>query len=126
MKSNTKAVNILTILSIAFGIFQTMLLTAPFHNPENLTIASAITIFIVSALTTWKQLLSVEIANKAIWPTITVAIIATLGGLTDLLGVFHLPDSSWQWIRWGITFVTAVLNILSKQLWSTPDTKSLI
>lgn len=118
-----KTVNILSVLAIIFTAFQGMIPSLPISDT---TIVSAIVMFFVSGTTIWKQALSKEIANAALLPTIVVAIIATLGGLNDLLNVFHFSQVAGQWIRFTVTALTAILNMLSKILWPTPETRSMI
>lgn len=118
-----KVVNILSVLAIVFTAIQGMIPTMPMPDT---TIVSAIVMFIVTGLTIWKQALSKEIDNNALIPTIIVAAIATIGGLNELLKVFHFTDVAGQWIRFVITSITAILNVLSKIIWPTPDTKTSI
>jgi len=125
MKS-AKTVNILTVLVMVLGVFQTGLLTAPFKNPATLTLVSGIMVFVVTGLTAWKQVLSEEINNKALWPTIIVAMIAIVGGLNDLIGSIRFSEDVSQILRWIITTVLSTLNLLSKQIWPTNQTVSKI
>ena len=121
MKKNI--INLLSISAIVLTAFQAMIPTMPISNT---TVISAVVMFLVSGTTIWKQALSNEIKTNAIWPTIALAVIATLGGVNDLVKVFHLSDLTGQWIRFGITFATGTLNMLSKVLWPTPETQSII
>lgn len=82
--------------------------------------------FLVSGLTTWKQFLSNEIDNAALKPTIIVAIIATIGGLNELFNVVHFSAVADQWVRFTITLITMFLNVASKILWPTTETKTTI
>lgn len=125
-KNKSRAVNILTILVVFFTAFQTAVATMPLQNPQTITILGAILMYLVTTLTIWKQKLSIEIQNKSLWPTIVIATIATLGGLNDVFNVIPIAEIYNVWIRWGITFVTMFLNILSKLLWPTEQTTSKI
>lgn len=122
----TSLVMIFTWVVVFLTAFQGMIPTLPITNAGTITLISAITMFLVSSLTVWKQTLSKEINNEAILPTIAVAIIATLGGLNDLLGVLHFSEIVGQWMRFTITFITMGLNLISKMLYPTPETKSLL
>lgn len=124
---NSKLVNLFTlsvaILTIIQGLLPSM---GAMVSATSMTIVSAILMFLVSGLTTWKQALSTEVQNKAMIPTIIVAIVATLGGLNDLFNMVPIGAVAGQWIRFIITSITAVLNIASKIFWPTDQTKSLI
>lgn len=111
------------VLTIIQGLLPSM---GALIQAASMTIVSAIVMFLVSALTTWKQALSTEVQNKAVIPTIIVAVVATLGGLNDLFNVVPIGELTGQWIRFIITAATAVLNIASKIFWPTEQTKSLI
>jgi hypothetical protein len=126
MKSS-KIVNLFTLLVAILTIFQGLLPSmSAMITAATMTVVSAILMFLVSALTTWKQTLSTEVDNKALIPTILVAVVATLGGLNDLFNLVPIGAVTGQWIRFIITSVTAVLNIASKIFWPTEQTKSLI
>lgn len=124
MKS--KITNLFTLLVVMLTAFQAVIPTMPISNAVTITVVGAITMFLVSSLTAWKQYLSVEIDNKALAPTIVIAIIATIGALNDLFNVVHLSASAGQWVRFAITFITMGLNVASKLLWPTVETKSAI
>lgn len=121
-----KVIAVFTILVIALTAFQSIIPSMPITNEQTITLLSAITLFLVSGLTTWKQALSNEIDNNALKPTLILAAIATLGGLNDLFSVIHLSDSLGQWLRFGITATTMILNVISKVVWPTPATKSTL
>lgn len=123
VSQKTKLTNVFTLLVLALTTFQGLIPAMPI---QSVTLVSGITMFLVSGLTAWKQYLSVEIDNSSLSPTLFVAILATLGGLNDLFNVVHISGSSAQWIRFGITFATAFINLASKILWPTPDTKSKV
>lgn len=118
-----KTVNILSALAIVFTAVQGMIPAMPLHDS---TIISAVIMFLVSGTTLWKQALSKEIDNNALIPTIVMAVIATMGGINDLLNVFHFTPVAGQWIRFAVTAITGILNMMSKILWPTPETKSML
>lgn len=97
----------------------------PLGNENTGTLISAIIMFLVVAFTAWKQYLSVEIRNGAILPTIIVAVVATLGGLNDLVNVIHLSATGNQWVRLAITSTSMMLGIFSKTLWPTDESKQI-
>lgn len=122
--SNTqrsKLAALFTLLVLLLTTFQGLIPALPVTNT---TLISAVTLFLVSALTAWKQYVSNEISNASLRPTLFVAIIATLGGLNELLNVFTISGTAGQWIRFGITLITAFINLASKILWPTTETKS--
>lgn len=124
--SKTKLTDIFTLLVIVLTTFQGLIPTLPVSDTSVITILSAIIMFLVASLTAWKQLLSVEIRNGGLWPTIILGLIATIGGLNDVLNVLTIGQLTGQWIRFGITASLMILNMISKILWPTPQTKSLI
>lgn len=121
-----KIVTLFTWIVVFFTAFQGMIPNLPIGNEATVTLISAITMFLVSSLTIWKQTLSKEINTEAIVPTLAVAIVATLGGLNELLGVFHFSEVVSQWLRFAITFITMGLNLVSKMLYPTAETKSIL
>lgn len=118
-----KVVNVLSILAVVFTAIQGMIPAMPLTDT---TAVSAIIMFLVSGTTIWKQALSKEIDSKALVPTIMLAIAASLGGVNELLKLIPFNEITGQWIRFGVTAATALLNILSKTIWPTPETKSII
>jgi hypothetical protein len=124
MKS--KLINLFTVFVALLTVFQGLISDLPIKDESTLTIISAVTMFLVTGITVWKQYVSDEIANKALVPTLIVAIVATIGGFNDLLNAFPIPEVTGQWLRFSITFITAGLNIISKVLYPTPETKSLL
>jgi len=122
--AKSKITTLFTLLVIFLTAFQGLIPTIPAASNSALAITSAVTMFVVSSLTIWKQYLSNEIDNKAAKPTIIVAIIATIGGANDLFDVVHFSHLADQWIRFFITLVTMFLNVASKILWPTNETKS--
>jgi len=118
--SNPKLLNLFTMLVAIFTLFQGLIPSLPIPDT---TVVSAIVMFLVLALTAWRQAFSQIINNAALWPTIIIAAIATIGGLNDLFGVFSISDIAGQWIRFSITALTAVLNLLSTTFWPIKDKK---
>lgn len=114
---------LLTVVALLLVTFQGLIPAIPLQNT---TLISAVVMFLVTAVTAWKQYLSDEISNAGIRPTLFVAIIATLGGLNELFNVIHFSGTTGQWIRFAITFITAFINVASKILWPTSKTKSFI
>lgn len=122
-QNKAKLTNIFTLLVIMFTTFQGLIPALPIPD---VTLISAITLFAVTALTAWKQFVSIEIADNALYPTLVIAIVATLGGMNDLFGVIKFSEVTGQWIRFSVTFLIAFLNLASKLLWPTEETKSKI
>ena len=118
--SNPKLLNLFTMLVAIFTLFQGLIPSLPIPDT---TVVSAIVMFLVLALTAWRQAFSQIINNAALWPTIIIAAIATIGGLNDLFDVFSISDIAGQWIRFSITALTAVLNLLSTTYWPIKDKK---
>jgi len=122
--SKSKVTTLFTLLVVFLTAFQGLIPTIPTNDAAVLSVVSAVTMFLVSGLTAWKQFLSNEIDNKAVNPTILVAILATVGGLNELFDVVHISALADQWVRFGITLITMFLNVASKILWPTAETKS--
>lgn len=124
--TRSKITTLFTLLVVFLTAFQGLIPTLPISNVSVIATISAITMFLVSGLTTWKQFLSNEIDNAALKPTIIVAIIATIGGLNELFNVVHFSAIADQWVRFTITLITMFLNVASKILWPTTETKTTI
>jgi hypothetical protein len=122
-QAKSKWVNVFTLVVLFLTTFQGLIPALPMGN---IPVISGVVMFAVSALTAWKQYLSIEIDNSSLWPTLVVAFIATLGGLNDLFSVIQLSEATGQWVRFGITLVTAFLNLASKILYPTTETKSSV
>lgn len=118
----TKWANVLTALASVIAIVQTFLTSPPF-TPELITTLSIILTYAALLATTWKQYLSPEVSNTGGQVTIVIAIIATLTGAGDLIGIFHFSDHTGQYIKWGFTVLAAILSIVSKQLFPSIDQK---
>ena len=124
--TRSKITTLFTLLVVLLTAFQGLIPTLPISNVSVIATISAITMFLVSGITTWKQFLSNEIDNAALKPTIIVAIIATIGGLNELFNVVHFSAVADQWVRFAITLITMFLNVASKILWPTTETKTTI
>ena len=124
MNANSKIrwANILTAIASIIAIVQTFLTTPPFSTETVFTIGAVLT-YVSLLATTWKQYLSPEVASTGTKVTIAIAIAATLAGLLDLLNVTHFSDQTEQYVRWGITVASAILNILSKQIFPSSEQK---
>lgn len=120
MNSATKSrwANIFTALVAIFAIGQTLLMTPPF-TPHQVYVWGLVLTVLSVAFTKWKQFLSPDVSGTGEKVTIWIAIAATIAGLLDLLPAFSLPVAVSQWIKWGVTVLMVILNILSKQLWAS-------
>jgi hypothetical protein len=118
--------DLFTILVVILTTIQGLIPAMPLTNEHTITLVSAILIFLVSGITAWKQYLSSEIDTSALKPTLFIAIVATLGGLNDLFNVIPMNDVTAQWLRFGVTALTAAINLASKVLFPTPATKTAI
>jgi len=77
--------------------------------------------YLVNGLTALNQYLSTKIANMALNASLVVFLLAVIGGLNDLFTVIPLSETVNQWIRFGITFASMVLNFISKQIYPAPQ-----
>ena len=115
LSQKSKIANILTALTTVFVIAQTFLTTPPF-TPDAIALWGAIFTYAVLVSTAWKQYLSPEVSNTAVKVTIYITIAATLTGLLSLVNIFHFSDQTSVTIKWVITSIVTLINILSKQL----------
>lgn len=122
----TNAVGVITIVVLLLTTLQGLIPAMPLTNETIIMVLSAVLLFAVNGLTLIKNYLSNEInagANKAAFILLVVSI---LGGLNDLFGVINFSDIISQWLRFGLTFLIAFLNLAAKLLFPTPETKSRI
>lgn len=115
----------LTGIVVALSVVQPLMVSAPISSSISKAIISAILMFLVVALTAWKQALSVEISNNSLWPTIIIAIIATLGAANNLINAIPISAAFTQWAQYSITLLTALLNVMSKTFFPSPESASV-
>lgn len=101
--------SIATVVAI-LAIFQGLIPTMPFSDPAMVIIVSATTMYLVTALAAWKQVLLIKADKAAMRNIILLAVVATIGGLNEVVGVVPITDTAGQWIRFGITFTTLVVS----------------
>jgi len=125
MNEATKArvANIFTALVAIITAIQGTFLTNPPFSDQTIFIAGAIFTYLAMGLTIWKQYLSPDVNDTGAKVTIWVAAIATIAGLTDLVGIFHFNEKTEQYVKWFISVLVTILNILSKQLFPSYDQK---
>jgi hypothetical protein len=124
--SPTKArlTNAMTIAVIFLTAFQLYIPNFGFSE-TNVTIISAITLFLVSAFTLIKQWVSEEIQNAAAKYTLFMSAVALFGGLSEWLDWFpSWSEHTRQVIRTVITFIVFLANFASKIIWPNENTKS--
>ena len=115
LAQRAKWTNILTAIATVVGVLQTTLTTPPF-SVSVVFIFGAVLTYSILVLTAWKQFLSNDISDTGAHVTIIIAIIATVAGLVDLIPIFKVQPLVAQWIKWGISIVVLILNVLSKTL----------
>lgn len=112
-----------TILVAVVTSAQGMIAGMPM-SPEATKIVSSILLFLASGLTTWRQWLSNDTRNGAMWATGIVAAIATITGLADMVSTtFHMSATTGQWVRFGFTFITMTLSLVSQVLYPSEQKK---
>lgn len=118
MNTATKAriANALTTVVAIVAIIQGGMLTNPPFTEKMIFVLGAVFTYITLAGTAWKQYLSPDVSSTGTKVTIGIAIVATLAGLADLLPIVNLPDTTVQWVKWGISISMMIINILSKQI----------
>jgi hypothetical protein len=119
-----KIINILLITSGILAVIQGFLPMMPIPKPDIVTV-SAILMFLVSTTTIWKETLLQIVDKTKMYSAISLAILATIGGINHLMDKVHIPDNVGQWIRFGITAVTAGLNSGSIKAIFFPDDSSI-
>lgn len=123
--SKLRWANILTALASIIAVVQTMLTSPPF-TPEQVILWGTVFTYLTLAATSWKQYLSPEVSNTGAQVTLWMAVAITAGGLVDILGVFKFSDKTAMYVKWGITVLVAVINILSKQIFPSASQKSRV
>lgn len=121
--SRSELTRIFTGILVFLTTVQAVIPQTPITNPSTKALVEAVFMFLVVGFTAWKQYLSVEIRNGAIWPTIILAVIATFGGLNDLINVIPMSDVTSQWVKLSVSTLTVMLSLFSKTLWPTPESK---
>ncbi len=121
--TEARLANIFTALVAVIAVIQGTFLTNPPLSDSTIYTWGAVFTYLAMGLTAWKQYLSPDVANKGVTVTIWVAIIASLAGLTDLLGIFHFNEHVAQTVKWGISLLVTILNVMSKQFFPSYDQK---
>ena len=98
-------------------------ITAPPFTSNSVVIAGAIITFLVIIATGVKNYLSPDVSTTGNKFTIWALALAALGGVTDLLNIFNLSDSTDQRIRLIITILVMAVNILAKQIFPSTEQK---
>lgn len=111
-----------TNIALSATFAQTMLPT--FHFSDTVTgIITTVLLTTASVFTILKQRVSVEINKDAVILTWVLAGIAALGGLNDVIGQISLTDIWQDRLRTLIAALIGILNIVSKELFPTPEGK---
>lgn len=120
-------VKLLTIAVAVLTLLQLYVPQMPLINKETAILVSAIFMYLATAFTAWKQYLSCDISTKkALHSTLLIAIIATIGGLNELVNNFgerfiQINSILGQWIRFSLTAIVAMLNFLSKEIFPSQE-----
>jgi hypothetical protein len=124
MNANVKLrlANHLTTITAIVAIVQTTLTTPPF-NPQMVAVLTAICTLVTLIGTYGKQYLSPEVSNTGQHVTIGVFVAAVLTGILDFTHVLNLTAATANWIKWGITVATLIVNIYSKQIFPSVEQK---
>lgn len=102
-----------TFLVVIATTLQGFVPQLPITDPNTAKYISAGLLFAVLVFTSLKQFATAEISNASLWPTVFVTLIAIIGGLNDFFKVLPLDPHTSQWVRFGLTFSVAVLNVSS-------------
>lgn len=105
-------------------VLQTAITAMPL---EDKTVISAVLLFLTIALTSVKQIVSVEVNSKqSRWAIGILLAVAIAGGINEagLIEVFKFKDASTsQWIRVGLTFLVATLDEAAKTFFPSEESK---
>lgn len=114
------------ILTLLQGLLPGLppLTSSPERNAYFLKIISAVIVFVVPVLTAWKQQASEYINDNALLLTFGAILLAIAGGITDLKNAFGWAPLTEQWVRFGITALTLLINLLSRKI--VPSAKETI
>lgn len=125
-QKNSSIVLILTIISAVLTVFQPLVPTLPGLSDLTLKITGASVMFLLQSVTLVKQYLSVEINNKSTQLTWAMVIVSILGFANEFVTVIPFSPFWSQLVIIVITVATGTLNLLSKIIWSTEETRSKI
>lgn len=106
---------IYTFLAVGFAFLQTL-----FSGDVTMTI---IFLTLASVFTILKQRVSIEVNENAMIATYVLVALAVMGGLNDLLGVFHFGEVWDVRLRKIVAALIGLLNIASKNLFPTEEGK---
>lgn len=91
---------------------------------NNLIDVSATVMFAGIILTAWRQYLSVEIRNGSLIATLSIFLLAVLGGANEwIVQIHYIGPQTSQIIRWGITMAILLIDQGSKTLFPTQGAK---
>lgn len=121
--SKARIANIFTAIVTILPLIQGTLLTKPPFTDHAIFVLSTVFTYLVMALTAWKQYLSPDVSKTGQNVTFWVAGIATIAGLTDLVGIAHFNDKTAQYVKLCISIAVMIMNVVSKQLFPSFDQK---
>jgi hypothetical protein len=98
--------------------------SSPERNAYFLKIISAIIVFVVPVLTAWKQKASEYINDNALLLTFGAILLAIGGGLNDLFNGIDFNPITQQWLRFGVTAISLLINLFSRKI--VPSAKETI
>lgn len=126
MNEATKAriANILTAIVTIVTVIQGTFLTDPPFSQQVIFTIGAVFTYLAMVLTAVKQHLSPDVNSTGVKVTLWTIGITTVAGLADLVGIFHLADGPTQYVKWTISVVVMIMNVLSKQLFPSYDQKA--
>lgn len=112
-----KNLKLVTALVLMLTVIQGLVPSLPIVDVGLKTMLSAIFMFLVQAMTAWRQHVNSLISTTAEKFTLGMFILAALGGLNDFFNVIQISETAGQWIRFSITAATAVINLISPIVW---------
>lgn len=125
LATKSKIANVLTALAAVIVTVQSFLVNPPFSDHVIFVLGAVLT-YLTLVVTTFKQFFSADISDRGAYLTIGILIVSTLAGGLNLLDVFNVSPVTAQWIKWGISMLALMLNILSKTLFPSMMQKEVM
>lgn len=125
LATKSKIANALTAVAAMIVAIQSCIISPPFTT-HMVFVLGAVFTYLALAVTTFKQFFASDISDNAAYLTIGIVVVSTIAGGLNLLDVFEVKPVTAQWIKWGISMLTLMLNILSKTLFPSTMQKEVM
>ena len=125
LATKSKIANALTAVAAIIVAAQSFLVSPPFSD-QLIFVLGAVLTYLTLIVTTFKQFFAADISDNGAYLTIALLIVSTFAGGLNLLDVFEVEAVTAQWIKWGISMLALILNILSKTLFPSVMQKEVM